>query len=843
MASFTERATLEVKDKSTAQIRKINVELKKLQTTAKSIRSMRIEIRGIQTAISQVRQLTTALRGLKRISTQLNIRVNAQGLGTVQGQITRLRASARRPVVVNTRFTSSGQPGRPPGTPGRPGSGRGGGRARTFLGTAAQAFNAGAGGGMGLGLMGGLAAVNPGLLAVAAAAYAAAAALREIGSATIKADRADLMMKLASTPEQQGIINAAVAKYSTETTHPLAMTRAEMKAFIVGMLADVGGKTPVERATAAATIAPEIVDTFLPLAYGLGGPKMSRDEAMSGLNTIVKGLNIASGDLTNAAGKLTEDGRRVFEGVALAKATNPNLEAERIRSVLANLKTAAFALSPEALARVLSSGGDRGVRSGNELYMAIRGLSGIVDNKALNRALQGLGLLTGGKPALTPSGKLKRDGSIQPGTGTPIDSDLLRTNPYDWIIKHILPKVEERAKKSLTKSEIAAGEQRAAKVREEGGTEQEIAEARAPLRSRIQTMLEQLLPGMTATARTALAEAIFGEAQAKAGLSQGADALANLRNRGKEIFDASISAQLANLGATLTDKAAEMGQGAADAMGLTAALKQINDALRDPKGPARADLLEKFQKAFDLTPMGIAGKLMLEGGMLIYRAAAWMASWIPGGGPEKTATQSGISAVEAQSNQDASSLAAERVRIISLEDQLKNAQARLRNAPTKGKGAEKMRADITATITKLETDLEEARQNAAGLKAYLEERQKAKAEEYPSDFVGPLPPGAKKAEAATTTPEVQAMLAGINEAPGKFGTVFNTLPEKGGESGINFGTNSMININAGVYGAGVIMGNATVETVKAGLSQLNINANINVKGTEGGGDKGARPAD
>ena len=155
----------------------------------------------------------------------------------------------------------------PRGKSQNPGSGANnagkGGRARTVIGTMFQGFNAGGGGGMGLGLMGGLAAVNPAMLAVAAAAYAAAAALKVIGTETIKADRADLMMKIAATPEQQGIIQKAVDEYATKTDRPISMTKAEFKSFVVGMLGDVGGKTAKERATSAAAIAPTIADNLV----------------------------------------------------------------------------------------------------------------------------------------------------------------------------------------------------------------------------------------------------------------------------------------------------------------------------------------------------------------------------------------------------------------------------------------------------------------------------------------------------------------------------------------------------------------------------------------------------
>ena len=158
--------------------------------------------------------------------------------------------------------------------------------------------------------------------------------------------------------------------------------KAGFKSFVVGMLGDVGGKTAKERATSAAAIAPTIADTFFPLAYGLGGPNMSREQSLEGLNTIVKGLNIATGGSGEFIGKLTRIGGRVFGVVALAKATDPNLGLGRIRTTLANLKTAAFTMSSESLARLLSSGGDRGVRVANEVYQAMRSLSGIVDNKA-----------------------------------------------------------------------------------------------------------------------------------------------------------------------------------------------------------------------------------------------------------------------------------------------------------------------------------------------------------------------------------------------------------------------------------------------------------------------------
>jgi len=860
MASFTERATLEVKDKSTAQIKAINAALRGLQATARSIKNIRINVVGVAPAIRQVNQLTAALTRLKAAATAINVRVAAHGIGAVQRQISTLRNSAARPINVRVNYLGGRlPPGMPPGRPpgGAGGPGRPAGRGRTVAGTLAQGANAGLGGGYGFGV--GLGSVQPAFLAVAAAAYVAAAALQKIGSETIKADRANLMLKLGATPPQQDIINKAVAQYGEETGHLLSMTKSEMKAFMVSMLGDVGGKTATERATAAAAIAPQIVDTFLPLQYALGGPNVSREQALEGLLTIVKGLNIATGDLTNSFGQLTEDGKRVFEGVALAKAMNPNLQAERIRSVLANLKTAAFTLSPEALARVLSSGGDRGVRVANELYMAMRSLSGVVDNKALNKALQSMDLLQGGKPMMTrPSKKFPGGrpipGTIQAGTGTPVDTDLLRTDPYAWIVKHILPKAEESAKKSLTKKEIAAGEERARKVREEGGTEEEIQAAKAPLRARLQAMLDQLFPGMAATARTALAEAVFGEAQSRASLAQGKDVLGQLRDPAyaKKIFQESIAAQLAELRTTLSSRAAELGTSVADSIGLSKLLAQINQALKDPMSPGNANVLARAMKTGEQIEGSMAGRLIDAGAKLFWQAVNYFSGLIPdwlkkkdpeeGMSETQKATRRAEQQRQMQDEQDRADLATGTNFVSRLERELRARQEALKNIPEK----DKKRPKALEEIEELKKYIQEQKENNEGLKRIIQEREAAetarkKAEEEKAKEKPKEGEPEKKAEAPGAL-DFATMLTQLQAIPSKFQEVFDTLPTKGTEGGTNFSNVAMTTINAGVSGAGVILGNAAVNTIKAGVANIQLNANVNVKGQEGGADQGNRAA-
>jgi len=845
MASFTETATLNVKDNSTGQIRQINAELKQLAATAKSIKNIRIQIQGIQTAISQVNQLTNSLRALRSQLSNLNIRPNVSGLNAVQTQLNQLRQRASQPINIRVNYQQGGQPprippgGQPPGTGGPGGPGRG--RGRTVVGTVLQGFNAGMGGGMGFGLMGGLGGVNPAFLAVAAAAWAAAEALNFIGKATLKADRANLQARLGATPEQQDIIQEAVDKYTRTPGRALMMTGPEMKSFIVGMLGDVGGKTATERATAAARVAPQIADLFIPLAYALN-PKLTREQSIEGLNTIVKGLNIATGDLTNAQGKFTEDGRRVMEGVALAKAMNPQLDPDRIKNVLANLKTAAFTLGPEALARVLASGGDRGVRVGNELYMAMRGLSGIVDNKALNAALANMGLIEGGKPRLSTRGKPL--GGIVAGSGTPIDTDLLRTNPYEWLIKHVLPKVEAAANKSLTPKEKREAEDRARRVQAEGGTPEEVAAAREPMRARMQTFMDQLFPGMTGPARTALADALFGHIQAQSSLAQGKDVLKQAREKGPAIFAESLSSQLTSLYANLETRAGELGTSAAKAIGLDKILDEINKSIIDPTGAGAQNVVGLIQKALGAmeqtnNPLYVGAKLLIAGAELLQTAASGLVKWLQNRGflppdtPTGTPEQRAAEIAKAQRGQATTAMGRELENIKTKEQQLALAQEKLRRTPQRNV-AERDRLGLV--IQGLVNDIATSRENITMLRDFLKhitetqqrQEQQREQQEQRRELGYPTEGDKKPKEGEDFTKggaDLKQIFGLLETAPGAFETAFSTLPERGTTAGSNFSSTAMESISAGASAAGARFGEAAVSRINGAVANVQIAVN------------------
>ncbi|RPI39540.1 MAG: hypothetical protein EHM67_10110 [Hyphomicrobiaceae bacterium] len=118
MASFTESATLIVKDQSTPQIKRINAALKQLQTTANSLKLIKINLTGLTKASAEARKLTADLNRLK--ASAINLRVNTTGIAQASRQIAALHAQAQRPVAARAAATGAS------GRAAAPGAARGG---------------------------------------------------------------------------------------------------------------------------------------------------------------------------------------------------------------------------------------------------------------------------------------------------------------------------------------------------------------------------------------------------------------------------------------------------------------------------------------------------------------------------------------------------------------------------------------------------------------------------------------------------------------------------------------------------------------------------------------------
>jgi len=96
MASFTEQATLSVVDKSSAQLRKINAELKKLFTTAQSLKNIKIDINvsGLTKATGEARKFTAELNKLKAI--KATPKVDVAGISKATGEVHKLTAEVHK---------------------------------------------------------------------------------------------------------------------------------------------------------------------------------------------------------------------------------------------------------------------------------------------------------------------------------------------------------------------------------------------------------------------------------------------------------------------------------------------------------------------------------------------------------------------------------------------------------------------------------------------------------------------------------------------------------------------------------------------------------------------------
>jgi len=105
MPSFTETATLIVKDKSTAQINKINAALKKLFATARSLKGIKIDIKtpNLRKAIADVNKLQSALRGVK--SKTVNVKVT--GVSAARRQVQALANDIKKLSGANVRMRAA----------------------------------------------------------------------------------------------------------------------------------------------------------------------------------------------------------------------------------------------------------------------------------------------------------------------------------------------------------------------------------------------------------------------------------------------------------------------------------------------------------------------------------------------------------------------------------------------------------------------------------------------------------------------------------------------------------------------------------------------------------------
>ncbi len=512
MATFVEQAVLRLTDQTSAPANKINESLNRLFTTANRLKRLDINLRvrttGLDRATSQFRAATrsanTYAAALSRLGAapRLAPQIDPAALARLRAMTRALsaysqaaRSASNVPAI---RAPRASVPSIAP---------RGGGAGAGSFGGVR----------MGTNLMTGGLSITTAFGAVAAAAHLAAAALRSVGSNAASRDRTRLQMAVQASAEQREVFRKAG---TPQNLGPIKFTQDERDRFRTSLLGDVQG-TDVQRAQGAANIADQLEREFLPRLFAQD-PNKSRVDIQSDLRAAVQTMNLASAEAVNEQGKLTADGARVVNAMVRARAADPEIDFKTMRTVAANLKTAGFALSEEALARVFINAGSRGQRVANETFRAIASATGTTDVKVLNNKLASMGLLN--------NVERNAKGNVIAGSGTPLDAELLNTDPSEWFNKHYLPKLEKQFRaanpgKDMKNSDIIAG-------------------------------VNRDFAGATAPARQAIADFILGAQQMKATLDQSALGMK------QDVNDAvlkSWSASAEGVGVAWIDQAAKFG--------------------------------------------------------------------------------------------------------------------------------------------------------------------------------------------------------------------------------------------------------------------------------------------
>lgn len=832
MASFVEQAILQVKDQSTPQIKKINQALRQLQSTAKSLKSMKVDLGmntgKLKTASAEVRKLSTDLRALRSASSGVRISVNTSGISQAQRQIAQLRTSTSRPITITTR---AGQMAR---TPLHYGGG--------IPGAAVRGFAGGAGAGLPI-----LAGINPAFAAVTSAAYLAAKGLSAVADATTARSRSQLGLQVAATPEQVAIINEQAKRPGKM---PLNVSEDTFRDLARSLLGDVGGDTPAEKATSASNLARTLLRDVLPVSYALAPAGTTLEQAGQGLAAAAKAINIASSDFTDASGNLTAEGKRAFEGVMLGKYIAPEVPFEQIRTLLANLKSSATSFSSEAIARVIAESADLRQRAGNEIYQMVESFSGTLDNKRLNNALAAAGLLL--------DVRRNKRGNVVGGTAK--DAALLESDPTIWWGLHgkEFVKGQVQADKQVQK----AGEKRVAALLKDKptATQEAIEAARAPTQSETNAVLRTLFPSMRATARNAMTRLMFGGGQWQRQLEQGKSVVGQDLQK---IFDENLIAQLENVRTTLGGVASNFGESAQNALGLTKILKDIDDAIKDPRGDAAKRLTQQGIELAQFTnPMTVAGKLLTKAGeMLIKGVSRWFGDTEE---PKSAAQQAAEDISKAQTDraviQNRRNIEMANQRYIDLQKQ-RDRQQKIIDDPQSG---ERQRQVAQRELTRINLQLAPLQKVVDGLTAQLTSLAVKLgsvelpdwAKTPPEPLVKPPPEGDKKwgdlkpssmddiiTAAQNVKDSTATWVNSIVQGPSAFEQTFSTLPPRAGEAGTNLGTTAISTIKGGAGDAGAAFGNSALSIIRGGLANIPITVNAKVVGGEAKADTGGTKPD
>jgi hypothetical protein len=497
VSAFVEEATLRIDNQASKEIRALNRDILNLLKNAKRLNGLKVDMNASIKNAS--RQITNLNRQLNRLPTSRTVAINVRQNGTVP-------RIPRQP---------TSPPPAPPAPP-PPGGGRGWRHPEYGLFRAASALGA-----------------------FTLATELATSALSKIGREAATRDRTNLLLAAGATPEQRRIIEQANVP---EGQGPIRLTVDQRQRLIQSLLGDVRGQGG-QRAVAATNIAAQLERDVLPRLFA-GQPDKSTEEVLGSLRNLVVGMNLASSELVDETGKLTKDAQRVLDAQLIAITADPAVTPENIKTVLANLKTSAFQLDTEALARVFINQGARGQRVGNETFRAQQVFQGTTDVKVLNNRLAELGLLL--------DVERNAKGNVIAGSGTPLDGGLLATNLPLWLDKYVTVPMEQALSK-ITPETPATNAERV-------------------------SYLNRILAGASSAAKQGVIDTILGDEQAKAAIAQASEVV---RQSLSADVEASWTAQMSNVSTAFTDATAAFGASVANFVGAADKLAGLANFIRE----------------------------------------------------------------------------------------------------------------------------------------------------------------------------------------------------------------------------------------------------------------------
>jgi len=448
LASFVEEATLKVNDQSSAQIRKINAELKKLFATANSLKSIKIDLkvndRGITQAIGKINQLKSAMRGLS--STTINLKANAAGLTSALRQVQQLRAAAAKPITVNTA-ARQGAAARPPAQ--RPAAAPPAPPARRPPGAVpAPTGGRGLGGGGG-GYFRGPISVT-GSVAVTNIEAMANAALRAAGRAAkegySQVDTADTKMALQQYPkETQKAIELAVDQLQEDARNRrnpetgmggAYWNRAQQKNLLVESMNTAGGDV------GGASFLVQQAESLAKIGQGMG---QTADQAREGALSFIK-AGEQMGRFRDAAGRF--DYARATEYFdTMRKATRQvgqEFTGQKWLTTIGTAQQSKYGLDPKGMMTMALGMEESGSKFATGFNEIVKQFSGMRLDKSKLANLEALGLVdkgmvdSKGKPfAKTKVPTLDQLREVMTKGAT--DEGDLRKNIHGYVQDKILP--------------------------------------------------------------------------------------------------------------------------------------------------------------------------------------------------------------------------------------------------------------------------------------------------------------------------------------------------------------------------------------------------------------------